>query len=260
MSNPSPAILTLSNGHTLAYHTLNAKNTQKPSIVFLGGFQSDMEGTKALFLQQYCAERGLGYTRFDYRGHGASSDTFANGTIGDWAEDALAIFDNITAGKQLLIGSSMGGWIMLLTALKRPERIHSLIGIAAAPDFTEDLIYSALSDAQKTVLERDGVVHIPHDYAEPGEDDTYPITQRLLTEARNHLLLRDTIPLTCPVRLLHGLQDTEVPTKTLLTLTDKLASDDVTLQLIKSGDHRMSSPACLTTLTHTIEELLALDG
>ncbi len=164
-----------------------------PTIVFLPGFKSDMNGSKALDLAEFCTARGQAMLRFDYSGHGESGGRFEDGTIGRWTEDALAVIDRVTTGRILLVGSSMGGWIALLTALARPERVAALVGIAAAPDFTERLMWEAMSPAERATIERDGVLQVPSQYG-----GSYPVTLRLIEEGREHLLLDAPIPLALP--------------------------------------------------------------
>ncbi|PKR51955.1 alpha/beta hydrolase [Thalassospira marina] len=253
---PTLMFLDQPDGSKIAYHAIPRKqaatpNDEKPGILFLGGFMSDMTGTKATHLEQHCVRRGLAYTRFDYSGHGQSSGRFADGTIGQWARDAIAILDEVAHGPQILVGSSMGGWISLLAALARPDRVTGLIGIAAAPDFTEDLMWAQFSEDQKhTILEKGALVE-PTEYG----DDPYTITRALIEDGRNHLLLRDTINLDIPVRLVQGMEDPDVPWQTALKLAEKLSSNDVEIQLVKSGDHRLSKPAELDAITHHIDVL-----
>ena len=226
-----------------------------PEVLFCGGFASDMTGTKALRLDAHCRGRGQAFTRFDYRGHGASSGRFVDGTIGDWAADALAVLDRVVQGPALVVGSSMGGWIMLLLALARPERVKGLIGIAAAPDFTERLLRPGLTPEAVATLERDGVLLRPSDYGAP-----LPITARLLEEGRDHLVLEQPIPIGCPVHLLHGQADPDVPFALALELADRLESRAVTLELVKDGDHRLSREADLRRLTGALDRLLEAVG
>jgi len=195
-----------------------------------------MNGSKVTALEEYCRHRGQAFLCFDYFGHGRSSGSFESGTIGRWADDAVAVLDALTDGPQILTGSSMGGWLMLLAALRRPQRIHALIGIAAAPDFTEDLIWAQLTAEDRAKLQKDGRLAQPSAYA----DDPYVITQLLLDEGRQHLLLRGPIDLDCPVRLLHGMADPDVPFAVSLQLANRLTSQDVQLHLVKDGDHRLA--------------------
>jgi pimeloyl-ACP methyl ester carboxylesterase len=211
-----------------------------------------MTGTKALFLEEYCHRRGHAYVRFDYFGHGASSGDIAQGTIGRWAEDALAVVDVLTEGRQILIGSSMGGWIMLLAALARVERIEALVGIAAAPDFTEDLVWPRLNEAQRDELRETGAVTLPSQYDPAG----YTHRLGLFEDGRRHLVMRTEIALLCPVRLLHGMLDDAVPWQTSVRLAERLSSRDIAVTLIKEGDHRLSSARDLARLAVTLDELL----
>lgn len=213
---------------------------------------SDMTGGKAIRLEHFCRARGLAYLRFDYFGHGASSGAFTDGTIGRWAEDAIFALDTLTEGPQILVGSSLGGWIMLLTALRRPDRIAAMLGIAPAPDFTEDLITEMLTDEQREILERDGVVPVYSPY----DPEPTPVTKLIIDEGRDHLVLRDEIPLDCPVRLIHGMKDPDVPWQTSLRVAEKLRSTDVEIALVKEGEHRMSEPEDLERLCETLDSLL----
>jgi pimeloyl-ACP methyl ester carboxylesterase len=218
-----------------------------PTVVFLGGYASDMTGTKASYLEGWCRARGQAFLRFDYQGHGRSSGRLADGTIGLWRDDALAVLRECAPGPLLLVGSSMGAWIMLLTALAMPERIQALVGVASAPDFTEDLLWARLGEDQRAILRRDGVIRLASDYGEP-----LPFTWRLVEEGRRHLVLRAPIPLSCPVRLLHGTADADVPWETSRRLADMLVSRDVALTLVKDGGHRLSEPHELALLGATV--------
>ncbi|MBV8505769.1 MAG: alpha/beta hydrolase [Alphaproteobacteria bacterium] len=242
-------ILTRQDGATIAYRRLAGAT---PGVIFLGGFRSDMTGTKALYLEDYCRRRGQAYLRFDYFGHGASSGDAAQGTIGRWAEDAIAVLDSLTEGPQVLVGSSMGGWIMLLAALARPSRIFSLIGIAAAPDFTEDLVWPRLDPAQQRELHETGTMTLPSEYDPAG----YTYRLSLFEDGKRHLVMRQAIGVECPVRLLHGLSDASVPWQTSLSLAERLAIHNVVVTLIKNGDHRLSREADLERLGRTLDELL----
>jgi pimeloyl-ACP methyl ester carboxylesterase len=245
----APLILTREDGATIAYRRRAGRG---PGIVFLGGFMSDMTGTKAAALDRFCAARGQAYLRFDYFAHGASSGNFKEATIGRWKDDALAVLDRLTEGPQVLVGSSIGGWVMVLTALARRERVRALVGIAAAPDATEDLMWPELTQDQRQAMRRDGFVRLSSQYSEEG----YVYTLKLIEDGRKHLVLRAPIPLACPVRLLHGKADPDVPWRTSLDLAAKLDSTDVEVTLIKDGDHRLSSEANLALLMRTVEALL----
>lgn len=246
----APSILTRNNNSMIAYHHTSGKS---PGVMFLTGFKSDMEGGKALALEAFCKERGFAFTRFDYSGHGESSGVFEDGSIGEWADDAVSVLDKVTEGPQILVGSSMGGWIMLLTALARPGRIAGLVGIAAAPDFTRDLIPQALNDEQKADLDTSGYCDIPNCY---DDMEPYRIGKKLLIEGNNHILLDDDIPLDVPVRLIHGLLDEDVPWQTANKIMEKIQSHDVEVQFVKSGDHRLSEPHDIARLLRTVGSLM----
>ncbi len=240
--------LSLPDGSFLAYR---AEAGAVPTVVFLGGFTSDMTGTKAVALGQHCRRRGRGYVRFDYFGHGASAGRFADATIGRWVEDAVAVIDRVTHGPVVLVGSSMGGWLMVRAALARPDRVAGLVGVAAAPDFTVELIEPALDAETRQRLAEEGVAFLPNPY---GPQPT-PVTSAFLEEARRHRVLGGPIPLGCPVRLLHGLEDREVPWRLSLRLAEALESDDVTLTLVKGGDHRLSEPEHLVRLFAAVDDV-----
>lgn len=211
-----------------------------------------MNGTKALFLDAFCASRGLACVRFDYSGHGESSGSFEDGTIGRWSEEAVAIIDRATEGRLMLVGSSMGGWIMLLAALARPARIAGLVGVAPAPDFTETLIWNRLTQIERERLMNAGRLEMPSAYA--AEPTT--VTGTLIEEGRRHLLLSRPVAIDTPVRLLHGMQDPDVPYRTSLELAECIAGEDVRVTLVKDGDHRLSRTNDLALLARTIGELL----
>ena len=213
-----------------------------------------MAGTKATFLDDFCAARGLPCVRFDYSGHGASTGRFEDGTIGAWAADAIAVIDHVVDGSLVLVGSSMGGWIMLLAALARPNRIAGLIGLAPAPDFTEALIWNRLPDEARDRLMRDGRLEEPSAYA----DEPTVITRALIEEGRRHLLLSAPIGIRCPVRLLHGMADPDVPHRLSLDLAERLVTSDVRVTLIKDGDHRLSRAEDLALLGATLSEMMDL--
>ena len=228
---------------------------KSPTVVFLTGFHSDMTGEKATALAAFCAERGQAMLRFDYSGHGTSGGRFEDGTISRWTDDALAMIDRQTDGPLILVGSSMGGWIALLAALGRPDRVAALVGIAAAPDFTEALMWPAMTLEQRATLERDGVVHRPSQYGDPT-----PITRALIEDGRARLVLTGRIQLDCPVRLLHGQNDPDVPWRMALRIAERVSSNDVQVILVKDGDHRLSRPQDLSLLCRTLAALLSQDG
>ncbi len=238
-------------GATIAYRRMADRSGGKlPGLVFLGGFASDMTGTKATALESFARLRGQAYLRFDYFGHGGSSGAFAEGTIGRWRDDALAALDRLTTGPQILIGSSMGGWIMLLVARARAERIAGLVGIAAAPDFTEELIWKKLPPPALAELARTGRWHEPSRY---GAD--LPITLALIEEGRRHLLLDRPLEIRCPVRLLHGMADPDVPWRWALRIAERIEGPDVVVTLVKDGEHRLSRDEDLRRIETAVAEL-----
>lgn len=240
----------LGGGRRLAYVHSPGRT---PGVMFCGGFKSDMTGAKALALEKFFTDEGRAFTRFDYTGHGSSSGAFEDGTIGAWRDDAVAIIDNVSKGPQILVGSSMGGWIMVLAALARPERVKGLVGIAAGPDFSEDLLWAKGNDRQRAVLMKAGRWVAPSAYS----DEPYVITRKMIEEGRDHLVLRAPIPFHGPVHLLHGQTDPDVPWQTSLRLADALCSEDVTVELIKSGDHRLSKPQELERICLATQRVVA---
>jgi len=244
-----PARLTLAGGTDLAYHRSPGA---APGVVFLGGFTSDMTGIKATALERWCRGRNQAFVRFDYSGHGASGGRFADGTIGQWTLEALAVLDQLTDGPQILVGSSMGAWIMLLAALARPARIAALLGLACAADFTEYLLWDRLDDRLRERLRRERVISLPSAYGEP-----YTIAMELIEEAKRHRLLdRPELPITCPVRLIHGMNDADVPWRTSLQVIERLTGPDARLLLIKDGEHTLSREQDLRLLTRALGDLL----
>lgn len=235
----------------LAYRAISGR---KAGVVFLGGFHSDMTGDKARYLADWCARYEHPFVRFDYSGHGVSGGRFEDGTISQWLQDAETVILALTKGPQVLVGSSMGGWIALLLALRSPERVKGLAGIAPAPDFTEDLMWANFSDAVRIQIMREGSWQRESAYG-----GAYPITRNLILDGRRNLLLRNDIPLKCPVRLIHGQADTDVPWRRSLMLAERLASTDVEVTLVKDGDHRLSRPSDLRLLGRALGALLSQD-
>ena len=250
MSEKEPSYLEDLPEHRLAYFKTEGG---PPTVVFMGGLMSDMTGTKALFLENLCRDKGWGYVRFDYSGHGQSSGVFRKETIGAWRRDTLSIIDGLTKGPLVVVGSSMGGWLALLAALARPDRVKGLIGLAPAPDFTERLLWPGMTSAQKQEFEQTGEVRIPSEYG----DDPYIFTRVLFEEARTHFLLDGAIPLRIPVRLIHGLKDNDVPAWVSEEIMARLEGDDAELTLLEEGDHRLSSPEQLECLTKLLEDVVA---
>jgi pimeloyl-ACP methyl ester carboxylesterase len=244
-----PDFIRAATGLRLAYEVQAGR---APTVVFLPGFNSDMAGAKAEHLAQWCGARGQGFARFDYAGHGASDGRFTDGTISRWRDDALAVIDAATEGKLVLVGSSMGGWIALLAALVRPARVAGLVGIAAAPDFTEALMWEAMAPAERARLLADGVLISPNEYGAPLQ-----ITRGLIEDGRRNLLLEAPIHLEIPVRLLHGQQDNDVPWERSLKLAHCITGNDVRTVLIKDAGHRLSRPSDLAVLEGLLADVLA---
>lgn len=251
----TPSFLTINEEMKLAYHKNYSDNySDKPTVIFLGGLMSDMKGTKACFLEEFCAKHHYNFIRFDYLGHGESSGAFTDGTISIWKDNALTIIDQITEGDILLVGSSLGGWVGTLATIERPERIKAFIGIAAAPDFTKGLMWDQFSDDIKHQLHTAGVYEMPSEY-----DDgcAYPITLKLIEDGNQNLVLGpEELPITCPVRLIHGMVDSDVPFDLSIRLAQKIASTNTTVTLVKDGDHRMSHESTLNLIGTQIKELM----
>lgn len=245
-TDDTPPTLNTPQGRKIAYHLTDGTG---PAVVFLGGFKSDMGGTKAVFLEDWARREGRAFLRFDYSGHGESDGAFTDGAIGDWFEDACAAL-GLIAGKVVLVGSSMGGWIALQIALAMPERIAGMVTIAAAPDFTEDSMWGSFSDSQKAELMA-GQVALPSEYGEP-----YIITKRLIEEGRDRLVLRDPLALPFPVRFLQGTADKDVDMAVALRLLDHATGPDMRLTLVDGADHRFSDDACLDLITQSVTDVL----
>ncbi|MGC9418958.1 MAG: alpha/beta fold hydrolase [Rhodovulum sp.] len=245
----APQFLTTPEGRRLAYHQSPGAG---PGVVFLGGFMSDMEGTKALHLEAWARAQGRAFLRFDYSGHGQSAGAFADGCIGDWAADAAAAITALTEGPQVLVGSSMGGWIALLLARAMPDRVAGLVGIAAAPDFTEDSMWAGFTEAQRAEIMDRGRIKIPTEYG----DTPYTITRRLIEDGRENLVLRAPLSLPFPVRLLQGTADADVDLSVPLRLVEHAEGADIRLTLVKGADHRFSEPDTLALIETAISEVL----
>jgi len=235
-------------GETIAYMTRAGK---LPGVVWLGGFKSEMNGTKASALDEWAARRGHAFVRFDYLGHGRSSGEFRKGTISRWREDALAVLDGLTGGPQILVGSSMGGWLALLAAMARPEKVAGLLLIAPAADFTEALLWARLPEDVKRQIMEKGEWQRPSAY----DPEPYPITRGLIEDGRKHLVMGGPIGLSSPVRIVQGMQDPDVPWEHAMKLTE-LIEGDVTLTLVKKGDHRLSTPADIRLIEGMLENLV----
>ncbi|WP_225027037.1 alpha/beta fold hydrolase [Xinfangfangia pollutisoli] len=243
-----PDHLTTPTGRRLAYEQTTGKG---PGIVFLGGFNSDMQGSKASYLHDWARAQGRAFLRFDYSGHGQSSGAFEDGCIGDWAEDARAAIETLTTGPQVLVGSSMGGWISLLMTRQIPDRIAGLVTIAAAPDFTLRTWRDELTEAQRHEVEATGRTHLPSDYGAP-----YLFTRRLFEDGARQQVLTAPLPLPFPVRLLQGTADRDVLPEVALTLLDHATGPDLRLTLVKGADHRFSTPDCLALIAAAVDDVL----
>lgn len=244
------AFLKSPSGRSLAYIRTDGDG---PGIVFLGGFKSDMTGTKALFLEDWAKAKGRAFLRFDYSGHGQSSGAFTDGCIGDWAEDAIAVLEELTTGPQVLVGSSMGGWIALLVARAMPARVRGIVGVAAAPDFTEDSMWPQLTHAQQQQVLQTGQTALPNDY----DDQPYILTRRLFEDGQTRLVLRDPLSLPFPVRLLQGTGDEAVDVSVPLRLMEHADCPNMELRLLKDVDHRFSTPHCLQLIAAAIDDVCA---
>ncbi|WP_172293552.1 carboxylesterase [Pseudoruegeria sp. HB172150] len=248
-----PSYLETPQGRRIAYHLTDGLS---PYVVFLGGFRSDMAGTKALHLESWAQSRGRGFLRMDYSGHGQSSEDFLDGCIGHWAEDAFEVVSRLVDGPVVLVGSSMGGWISLILTQKLPRKLAGFVGIASAPDFTEDSMWAGFSEAQRAELLQSRRVETPSEYS----DEPYVITRRLIEEGRDRLVLRSPLPLPFPVRLLQGTADEDVDMSVALRLLDHADGDDIRLTLVKGVDHRFSTPDCLALIECSVEEVLERTG
>lgn len=234
-------------GERLAWRKVDGAG---PTVVWLGGFKSDMTGTKAQVLADWAGDTGHAYVRFDYFGHGESSGDFVRGTITRWREDALAVLDELTEGPLILVGSSMGGWLSCLAAAVRPERIRGMVLIAPAADFTEKLMAPEMTDADRRAMDRDGVWMRPSEYGEP-----YPISRELIEDGARWCILPGPVPVQAPVRILQGGADPDVPWTHALALAQALKTEDLVFSLIKDGDHRLSRPQDLVRLVAAVSEL-----
>ena len=256
MSGAAAEFIEVGGGGAMRRIAVRARRGDFPGLFWLGGFKSDMAGTKPLALDAWAAERGRACVRFDYSGHGESGAEFTDGTIGRWLEESLAVFDAFCEGPQVVIGSSMGGWIALLLARAIAGRetsrapLAGMVLIAPAPDFTEELMWKGFSPEARRAIETEGVWLQPSDYGDP-----CPITRNLIEDGRNHLLLGASISTGCPVRILQGAQDADVPWRHAFALTERLPSDDVVLTMIRDGDHRLSRPQDIARILAAVEEL-----
>lgn len=227
-----------------------AHTGQGPTVIWCGGLKSDMDGGKAVHLHKWAGRTGRNYIRFDYFGHGASTGRFRDGTVSRWAADIVQVMDELAPGDVILVGSSMGGWASLLAILQRPDRVKAMVLIAPAPDFTEKLMWANFDNAARKAIMEDGIHYEPSDYNEP-----YEYSRELIKDGRKNQLLDGLIKFGGPVRILQGMQDDVVPWGYAHQLVDALTSDDVTITLVKSGDHSLSTPPDLARLEQTVEML-----
>ena len=263
MTNENPQFLNMPDGRKIAWLTNQAPNYTPPGILWVGGFKSNMTGIKASRISEWAASQNLSCVRFDYSGHGASSGQFEAGTIGEWTQECTAIFETVTTGPQIIVGSSMGGWITLLMTLAHIQqvgadnsRIKAIVLIAPAVDMTEDLMWQKFPEGIRKGLIETGIFMRPSAY----EDGAYPITLNLIEEGRKHLLFGDKKFNThCPIHILHGKQDADVPWQQSEKLIAHLANDDVKLELIKDGEHRLSRNEDIERLIEAISECLPLE-
>ncbi len=247
---PPPAFLTVGEGPAARRIAWRRVDGQGPTIVWLGGFKSDMKGTKAEALSEFAAATGRAFLRFDYSGHGESDGAFEDGTISRWAEEAAAMVA-LAGERPLLVGSSMGGWIALLVARQMATPPAGMVLIAPAPDFTEALMWPSFPDAVKRQIETEGRWVRPSAYDEGG----YPITRALIEDGRRNLVLTGLVETGCPVHILQGMEDPDVPWRRAMLLAEKMARDDVVVTLIKDGDHRLSREEDLQRLRDAVETL-----
>lgn len=253
-----PSFVDVGEGEAHRRIAVRRRTGAEPGIFWLGGFNSDMKGTKAAALDAWAAAGGRAITRFDYSGHGESGGAFADGTISRWLEETRAVFDAFACGPQVLVGSSMGGWMALLLArdlLARPQTppratLAGMVLIAPAPDFTEELMWKQMSPEVRATIARDGLWRMPSEY----DDQPYLITRTLIEDGRRHLLLGAPVAVGCPVRILQGAQDPDVPWQHAMNLIARMATDDVVLTLIQDGDHRLSRPQDIARILAAVEE------
>ena len=256
-TDQEPAFIEVGDGSGSRRIAVRARAGNSPGLIWLGGFKSDMAGTKALALDEWAAKNGRACVRFDYSGHGESGGAFIDGTIGRWLEESVAVFEQFCRGPQVVIGSSMGGWMALLLAREIAKRasaasLAGLVLIAPAPDFTEQLMWNGFSPEVREEITTKGVWMRPSEY---GDGTPYPITRALIEEGRNHLLLGSAIEVGCPVRILQGAQDPDVPWQHAFALTHRLPADDVVLTMIQDGDHRLSRPQDIARILAAVAEI-----
>ena len=253
MPKKSHEVLLSNAKRSIAYvKSYHKKPKSAVGVLFLGGFRSDMNGKKATFLEDWCIEQKYNFLKFDYSGHGESSESFESGCISDWYNDSCAVLDQLTAGPQVLVGSSMGGWISLLLGKLRHSRIKSFIGIATAPDFTENSMWANFDQKTRIDLKTYGKIEVENEYS----SEPYTITDKLIKDGRSNLIMSSRLDAPFSVRLLQGMRDSDVHFSTALSLCEHISHDDVEVILVKNADHQFSSPHCLKILKSAIEEFL----
>jgi pimeloyl-ACP methyl ester carboxylesterase len=265
LNDQEPAFIEVGSGDGQRKIAVRARAGAAPGLIWLGGFNSDMKGTKALALDAWAAERGRACVLFDYSGHGESGGAFVDGTIGRWLEESVAVFEQFCRGPQVVIGSSMGGWMALLLAREISRRettpaasqaslasLAGLVLIAPAPDFTEQLMWNQFTPEIQQEIQTKGVWMRPSAY---GDGAPYPITRALIEDGRNHLLLGSAIEVGCPVRILQGAQDPDVPWQHAFALAHRLPTEDVVLTMIQDGDHRLSRPQDIARIIAAVAEI-----
>ena len=236
--------------HDGARLALKRSEGSGPAVIWCGGLKSDMEGTKAVFLHERCAEAGRAFLRFDYFGHGVSEGAFEDGTLSRWSGDVVAVIDRFADGGCVLVGSSMGGWASMLATMERPDAVRALVLINPAPDFTRD-VYAGWDSHKRQMLADDGVVYEPSDYGEP-----YAYSKALIEDGEARSILHAPVPITCPVEILQGADDTVVPPAKSARIVDAVESDRVGYTLVKGGDHSLSRPVDLARLWSTLQTVL----
>nr|XP_060626616.1 palmitoyl-protein thioesterase ABHD10, mitochondrial [Anolis sagrei ordinatus] len=245
----SPSFLNRTDLPKLAYHKLKGKN---PGVVFLPGLFSNMNGEKAIALEDYCKSVGHAFVRFDYRGCGGSDGSTKESTLGKWRKDVLSILDELTQGPQILVGSSLGGWLMLHAAIARPEKVAALVGVAVAADHLV-ATFQQLSVEVKKEIEEKGEWRMPTKHNEEG---FYSVPYELIQEAENHCVLNSPLPIKCPVRLIHGLKDDDVPWQISMKIAECVVGGDVDVILRKGGSHRMKEKEDIKLIVYTVEDLI----
>ena len=260
MSEASLKSVNVGRGPAARRIAVRLREGRGPGIFWLGGFKSDMQGTKAMALDDWAGRTGRACLRFDYSGHGESGGAFTDGTIGSWLEDSVSVFESFAGGPQIVVGSSMGGWMALLLARELRQRAASgtkfqgslagMVLVAPAPDFTEELMWKKFSPEVKRQIETKGFWERPSEYS----DEPYVITRALIEDGRKHLVLGGLIETGCPVRILQGVKDEDVPWQHAMELSSRLARDDVVMTLVKDGDHRLSRPEDIERLIKAVAE------